>query len=82
MAQKSGVGIATLRRFESTGRISFASFAKLIATLGLADKFLDALKQPSPAPKNIKEFLAAAPKPARQRAPRRKKETQGATQQG
>jgi len=79
LAQKSGVGVATLRRFENTGRISFASFAKLLATLGLADKFLDALKQPNPAPKNIEEFLADAPKPARRRAPRRRKET---TQQG
>ena len=71
LAKRSGVGIATLRRFEGTGRIGFAGLAKLLATLGLADRFLDALKQPAPAPKDINEFLAAAPSPVRQRAPRR-----------
>jgi hypothetical protein len=45
--------------------------AKLLATLGLADRFLGALKQPAPAPKDINEFLASAPAPVRQRAPRR-----------
>ena len=72
LAQKSGVGIATLRRFEKTGRISFTNFAKLIVTLGLADKFLDAMKPPRPEPKSIREFLDAAPR-ARLRAPRHKK---------
>jgi transcriptional regulator with XRE-family HTH domain len=72
LAQKSGVGIATLRRFEKTGRISFPNFAKLIVTLGLADKFLDAMKPPRPEPKSIKDFLAATPR-LRQRAPRHKK---------
>jgi transcriptional regulator with XRE-family HTH domain len=71
LAKRSGVGIATLRRFESTGRIGFLGLAKLLATLGLADRFLDALKQPAPVPKDINEFLAAAPAPVRQRAPRR-----------
>ena len=72
-AKRSGIGIATLRRFESTGRIGFSGLAKLLATLGLADRFLGALKQPAPAPKDINEFLAAAPAPVRQRAPRRTK---------
>ena len=71
LAKRSGLGIATLRRFESNGRIGFAGLAKLLATLGLADRFLGALIPPAPAPKDINEFLAAAPAPARQRAPRR-----------
>jgi transcriptional regulator with XRE-family HTH domain len=73
LAKRSGVGIATLRRFESTGRIGFVGLAKLLATLGLADRFLGALKQPAPAPKDINEFLATAPSPVRQRAPRQSK---------
>ncbi len=77
LAHKSGVGVATLRRFENTGRISFTSFARLLVTLGLADKFLDALRQPKAAPKDIREFLAAAAVSARQRAPRRKRGGQG-----
>lgn len=71
LAKRSGIGIATLRRFESTGRIGFVGLAKLMATLGLADRFLGALKPPAPVPKDINEFLAAAPAPVRQRAPRR-----------
>lgn len=71
LAKRSGVGIATLRRFESTGRIGFLGLAKLLATLGLAERFLGALKQPAPAPKDINEFLTAAPSTGRQRAPRR-----------
>ncbi|WP_084442200.1 helix-turn-helix transcriptional regulator [Termitidicoccus mucosus] len=73
LAQRSGVGIATLRRFENTGRIGFSGLAKLLVALGLADKFIEALQQPKPAPKSIDEFLATAPTRARQRAPRRKK---------
>ena len=75
LAQRSGVGLATLRRFEKTGRIGFSGLAKILVTLGLADKFLEALQQPKSAPKNIDEFLATAPAQARQRAPRRKKTT-------
>ena len=71
LAKRSGVGIATVRRFERTGRIGFAGLARLLATLGLADRFLSALKQPAPSPKDINEFLAAGPSPVRQRAPRR-----------
>jgi hypothetical protein len=71
LAKRSGVGIATLRRFENTGRIGFSGFAKLVATLGLTERCLEALKPPLPAPKDIAEFLASAPGPVRQRAPRR-----------
>ena len=46
LAKRSGVGVATIWRFESTGRIGFFGFAKLLATLGLADHFLGAMKQP------------------------------------
>ena len=72
LAKRSGVGIETLRRFERTGRIGFAGLAKLIATLGLADRFLQALQPPETAPKDIDEFLTTAPVSVRKRAPRRK----------
>src|SRR5476649_2426147 len=69
LAQRSGVGIATLRRFERSGQIGFQGLAKLLVTLGLADNFLAALKRPTPAPKSIEEFLGAAqPAKPRQRA--------------
>lgn len=58
LALKSGVAIATLRRFERTGRIGFHALAKLLVSLGLADRFLTGLKPPLEAPKSIEAFLA------------------------
>lgn len=58
LAQRSGVAIATLRRFERSGQISFQGLSKLAVTLGLADSFLTALKRPAPTPKNMAAFLA------------------------
>lgn len=70
LAQRSGVGIATLRRFERSGQIGFQGLAKLLVTLGLADNFLTALKRPADAPKSIAAFLAAnQPAKPRRRAP-------------
>lgn len=58
LAEKSGVAIATLRRFERTGKIGFSALAKLFVSLGLADRFLAALKPPVESPKSIAAFLA------------------------
>lgn len=58
LAKRSGVSIATLRRFERSGQIGFMGLAKLLVTLGLADQFLMSLKRPDASPKSIKEFLA------------------------
>jgi hypothetical protein len=55
---RSGVAIATLRRFERSGRIGLHGFAKLLVTLGLGDNFLAAFKRPSATPKSIEAFLA------------------------
>jgi len=59
LASRSGVAIATLRRFERTGQIGLSGFAKLLVTLGLADGLLEALKPSSAAPQSIEAFLAA-----------------------
>ena len=59
LAQRSGVPIATLRRFERSGRIGFPGFAKLVVTLGLADRLIEALTpKPAASPKDIESFLA------------------------
>ena len=58
LAEKSGVAIATLRRFERTGKIGFAALAKLFVSLGLADRFLGALKPSAESPKSIAAFLS------------------------
>ena len=66
LATRSGISIATLRRFERTGQIGFLGLAKLLVTLGLADQVLAGLKRPEPAPKSMEAFLASA-KPRRPR---------------
>jgi transcriptional regulator with XRE-family HTH domain len=58
LATRSGVSIATLRRFERTGQIGFFGLAKLWVTLGLADQFLAGLRRVDPAPKSMDAFLA------------------------
>jgi transcriptional regulator with XRE-family HTH domain len=67
LSRLSGVSIATLRRFESTGQIGFAGLAQLLVSCGMADAFLAGIKQPAPAatPISIQDFLANAPKPKR-----------------
>jgi transcriptional regulator with XRE-family HTH domain len=68
LALRSGVSIATLRRFERTGQIGFMGLSKLLVTLGLADNFLTNFKRPTDAPKSIAVFLAAGqPAKLRQR---------------
>jgi len=59
LATRSGVSIATLRRFERSGQIGFLGLAKLLVSLGLADQFLTSLKRPEAAPKSIEAFLAS-----------------------
>lgn len=71
LAERSGVAIATLRRFERSGQIGFKGLTKLIVTLGLTEDFLAAFKPAMTAPKSIDAFLAGAPSPrVRQRARR------------
>lgn len=73
LAIRSGVSIATLRRFERTGQIGFLGLAKLLVTLGLADSLLAGLKRPEPAPTSMDAFLA----PAKTRRPRQRVRTSG-----
>ena len=72
LADRSGVAVATLRRFERTGQIGLQGFAKLIVSLGLADTLVKALKAPSTSPTSIDSFLAAAPSRKSQRVRLRK----------
>ncbi len=66
LAERSGVAIATLRRFESTGQITFGGLAKLLVACGLADAFLAGIKPKTvAAPASINEFLGNAPSPRR-----------------
>jgi transcriptional regulator with XRE-family HTH domain len=73
LAEKSGIAVDTLRRFERTGNIGFIGFARLLVSLGLVDSFLANFKTPPPPAKSIRDFLAAGKKARvrqRARAPR------------
>lgn len=69
LAEKSGVPMTTLRRFERTGHIGFPGFAKLITALGIADDFVASIKSATHLPpRSAEEF---AQRPIRARAPRK-----------
>jgi len=75
LARRSGVPVATLRRFERTGCIGFAAFARLLVALRMADRFLENLRVPLEAVSSINAFMEQGRNALRQRAsgPRRKK---------
>lgn len=47
LAEKSGVTIATLRRFESTGKVSLENMLRMLFALNRLDDFTDLLELPS-----------------------------------
>jgi transcriptional regulator with XRE-family HTH domain len=59
LANRSGVPLPTLRKFEQTGLISLESFFKLILILDGLDTFIAATKVPSSAFSSIDEVLQA-----------------------
>lgn len=58
LAERSGVSLPTLRRFERTGRTSIENLLKLCHALGRLDEFADLLNPP-PA-ESMKELAARA----------------------
>jgi transcriptional regulator with XRE-family HTH domain len=75
LAERSGVPLRTLRKFETTGQIGTAALARLLVSLGMTDRFLEGCKPPPPAPKSMDEFLASSV-PPRMRQRVRLKSTQ------
>lgn len=67
LAERSGVAVATLRRFEGSGQIGFPGLAKLLVSLGRADDFLAAFKPPAANPPRSIEAFMAEGRPARVR---------------
>ena len=47
LAERSGVSLASLRKFERQGVISLASFLKLCMVLGCLEKIVEALEAPA-----------------------------------
>jgi len=65
LADRSGVSLASLRRFEESGRVSLHSLLSLAFALNRLDDFA-ALLQPPPA-SSLAELEAAEKRPARRR---------------
>ncbi len=65
LAERSGVSLGSLRRFESSGRVSLQNLLKLAFALGRLDDF-DALFQAPPA-SSLAELEAAETGRARRR---------------
>lgn len=68
LAQRAGVSLATLRKFEQKGLITLEGYLKLAFALGILDRVVDAVSPAPPAFKSIEEVLMAnRPEPKRKR---------------
>lgn len=61
LSKRSGVSLASLRKFEQQGVISFESLLKLAQTLGLLDQFINSLKAPVSDYKTIDDVINDRP---------------------
>ncbi len=59
LAERSGVALATLRKFEQKGNISLESFLKLVWIVGGLEELIQSLKPEKPSFNSIDEVLKA-----------------------
>ena len=57
LAERSGVPLSTLRKFEQTGMISLESFLKILSIVGGLEEMIEGLKPNTPAFKSIDEVI-------------------------
>ena len=57
LAERSGVPLSTLRKFEQKGNISLESFLKLLSVIGGLEEVINALKPNIPNFKTIDDVL-------------------------
>ena len=57
LAERSGVPLSTLRKFEQKGNISLESFLKLLSVIGCLEEVINALKPNIPNFKSIDDVL-------------------------
>ena len=57
LAERSGVPLSTLRKFEQKGNISLESFLKLLFVIGSLEEVINALKPNIPNFKSIDDVL-------------------------
>ena len=59
LAERSGVPLSTLRKFEQKGSISLESFLKLLSVIGSLEEVINTLKPNKPNFTSINEVLKA-----------------------
>ena len=57
LAERSGVPLSTLRKFEQTGMVSLESFLKILSIVGGLEEMIEGLKPSTPVFKSIDEVL-------------------------
>ncbi|WP_273209322.1 helix-turn-helix domain-containing protein [Runella zeae] len=71
LADRSGVALPTLRKFEQKGMISLESFLKLLLIVGGLEEIVEAIKPLKPAFSSIDEVLKEDEHPIRKRGRRK-----------
>ena len=67
LAERSGVPLSTLRKFEQTGMISLESFLKILSIVGGLEEMIEGLKPNTPAFKSIDEVIKIDEKTVKKR---------------
>lgn len=71
LAERSGVPLSTLRKFEQKGSISLDSFLKLLSVVGGLEEMVDALKPKENSFKSINDVLKSEEKSIKKRGNRK-----------
>ena len=71
LAERSGVPLLTLRKFEQKGLISLGSFLKLLSVFGGLEERVDVLKPKEQSFKSIDDVLKSEEKPIKKRGSRK-----------
>ena len=67
LAERSGVPLSTLRKFEQTGMISLESFLKILSIVGGLEEMIEGLKPNKHAFKSIDEVIKIDKKTVKKR---------------
>lgn len=71
LAERSGVPLPTLRKFEQKGLISLNSFLKLLSVVGGLEELVDVLKPKEQSFKSIEDVLKSVENPIKKRGSRK-----------
>ncbi|WP_312171866.1 helix-turn-helix transcriptional regulator [Chryseobacterium sp.] len=71
LAERSGVPLPTLRKFEQKGLISLDSFLKLLSVVGGLEEMVDVLKPKEQSFRSIDDVLKSEGKPTKKRGNRK-----------